>query len=265
MLLSLQMYTVRRLARADLSQTLYQTAQAGYAAIEAARVPLTRSTLTALEQARTEYGLITHSFQLKYKQLADTAVTLPFLQRAGCRVAVVAALPFRFMHADEQRLAGFYKGLNMLGAQYNREGICLAYHHHDFEAVRFGDRRGFDVLDNALDYNLVKLVCDTYWLQKSGYCPQLYILRHAGAVAGVHLRDYGVRGTALLPVPADCSLGEGMLDISAVLQAAQQAGASYCAVEQNSRNPLEDIAKSMNYLIKLQEYNFIKAERKPGV
>ena len=107
MLLSLQLYTVRRAARMNLQRTLQRVAQAGYGAVEVARVPLTPGTLHALQSARQMHNLVAHSFQLKYPQLSDTAHTIPFLQKAGCRVAVVSVLPSPVMHAGEASLVQF--------------------------------------------------------------------------------------------------------------------------------------------------------------
>lgn len=250
MQLSLQLYTLRRKARANLPNALMQASLAGYDAVEAARLPLNNSTMLSLQKAQEKLNLQTFSFQLKYKQIADTSKTITLLQKIGCKVAVVSVLPYQLLNGSSNDFLRFCNKLNLLGAVYQKEGIALAFHHHNFEAMPFGDESGFKLLDKGLDYSAVKLVCDTFWLQKSGFSPQQFIKAHSNAIIGLHLRDYTVKrfGILSLPKAQDCPLGQGNLDFNAIINAAYSVNAAYCAVEQNSDTPIKDIKISADYI-----------------
>ena len=92
-----------------------------------------------------------------------------------------------------------------------------------------------DMLYAATDPKTVKAELDTYWIKKGGADPAPYIRKHKGRVRQIHLKDMD---------PTDGSfteVGAGLIDLPAVFQAAQEAGAQWMIYEQDrcKRPPLE--------------------------
>lgn len=250
---ALQLYTVRRSVKWNLDQALRQAGALGYGWVETWKLPPKRKNADILRAAAAEYRVGHQSAQIAVAAMeADFAAQVNFLHASGCGIAVAAALPLAALRGGEERLKRFCQTLNRLAERFRQEDISLAFHHHHFEFLRFGSRRGIDIL---LEEYSGGFICDTYWAQRGGIAPESLIRRMGKRLVGVHLRDFSLERNGLRLYPADCPAGEGVLDIPAILQAAQQAGALYAAVEQNSRSPWRDAAKSLNYVRKLDVVN----------
>lgn len=245
MKLSVQLYTLRKPARKDLYGTLCAVSAAGYHAVEAARVPFTKASAEVFRRCREESGLEVRSAQIKFHLLRDDFEAMAsWMHQTGCGVAVVSVLPMDVLRGGEDALKRFCGEMNGLGGRYAQEGIRLAFHHHHYEFLKFGDRRGIDILLEGLDPKRVGFVSDTYWAQKAGANPVTLLQKMQGRLAGVHLRDFTTLRRGPFLYSSDCPVGSGLLDMAAILRQAVLSGAGYGAVEQNSRNPLEDIAAS---------------------
>jgi len=252
MKLSVQLYTLRKSAQKDLYGTLRSISDAGYHAVEAARIPFTPESAQVFRRCREEFGLEVRSSQIKFHLLRDDfAAMSSWMHQTLCGVAVVSVLPMDVLRGGEDALKRFCGELNQLGSRYAQEGIRLAYHHHHYEFLQFGDRRGIDIMLEETDAKRLGFVSDTYWAQKAGANPVALLQRMEGRLAGVHLRDFTMLRHGPFLYSSDCPVGSGLLDMAAILRQAVLSGAEYGAVEQNSRHPLEDIAASHAALEKL--------------
>ena len=73
----------------------------------------------------------------------------------------------------------------------------------------------------------------------------------SGRVSGVHLRDYALYRKFIGRNPANYALGDGVIDFNRIVEAAKKAGATYGAIEQNTKHPYSEIAKSVAHLQKI--------------
>lgn len=250
---ALQLYTVRRSVKHDLDKALRRTGALGYGWVETWKLPPKRASAETLRAAAAEYRVGHQSAQIAVAAMeANFASQVDFLHASGCGIAVAAMLPLKTLRSGETGLKRFCESLNRLAERFRREDITLAFHHHHFEFLRFGSRRGIDIL---LEEFSGGFICDTYWAQRGGVAPETLIRRMGKRLVGVHLRDFSLQWKGFRPYPADCPAGEGTLDIPAILRAAKEAGALYAAVEQNSQSPWQDAEKSLNYLKKLDVLN----------
>jgi sugar phosphate isomerase/epimerase len=189
--ISLQLFTVRKYVQKNLYNTMQQIIQIGYKSIEAARIGFDAKSAAAINRARQEFGLSVPSSQIKLTQSGnDFTQTLNFLQAVECGNAVISLLPSHHIFSGEQGLKRFAADMNALAERYRREGIRLAFHHHDFEFLKFGSKRGLDILLENTEPVLVFFVSDTYWAQKGGICPAALIRRLGKRAISIHLRDY---------------------------------------------------------------------------
>lgn len=240
MRLAVQTYTVRRELKADFAGTLRRLRGLGVGAVELARIGFT----TAEARLVVDSGLSVTSLQVKPSTLKkDPFAIAAFAKDVGCPMIVVSVLSKGAIlggAASVKRFAGFLNGLAELFAA---QGLALAFHHHSFEFARVGGRRKFDLLLEHTNPS-VGFVVDTYWTARSWVDPAEWIRGLGPRLAGLHLRDCaeerGIRTD-------DAALGDGIIDFTAVLAAA--AGhATYAAIEQDSRDPFADLAKSIDHL-----------------
>jgi len=247
--ISLQLFTVRKYAQKNLYDTLQKIFQLGYRSIEAARIRFDAKSAAAINRARQDFGLSVLSSQIKFSQLGDDfSQTLSFLHEVECGDAVISMLPLHYIAGGEEGLERFAADMNTLAIKYQNEGIRLAFHHHDFEFLKFGSRRGLDILLEKTDPALVFFVSDTYWAQKGGMCPAALIRRLGKRAISIHLRDYTLLPPFFATKPGDCRIGSGMLDIKEILTACTETGIEFISIEQDSNNPFYDIASSLDYV-----------------
>jgi sugar phosphate isomerase/epimerase len=247
--ISLQLFTVRKYAQKNLYDTLRKIFQLGYSSIEAARIGFDTKSAAVINRARQDFGLSVPSSQIRFTQLGnDFTQTLNFLQAVECGNAVISLLPPHYILSGEHGLKRFAADMNALAERYRREGIRLAFHHHDFEFLKFGSKRGLDILLENTDPALVFFVSDTYWAQKGGMCPAALIRRLGKRAISIHLRDYTLLPPFFAAKPGDCRIGSGMLDINEILTACTESGIEFISIEQDSKNPFCDIVSSLDYV-----------------
>lgn len=148
--------------------------------------------------------------------------------------------------------------LNRAGELCAKAGMHLCYHNHafEFEPVATGGTL-LDVLMQTADPKLVSLELDIMWSQVAGVNPVSIIQKYGKRIALMHLKNVdGITAPQYNEKVARGSfreVGNGVIDIAAVLKAANAAGVKHYFVEQDQTpgDPLESLKQSFEYLKKL--------------
>lgn len=148
--------------------------------------------------------------------------------------------------------------LNRAGETCRKSGLQLCYHNHafEFEPVKEGGTL-LDVLMKTADPKLVSLELDIMWSQVAGVDPVSVLNRYGKRVALMHLKnvsaDTGKRYNEQVPRTAFREVGNGVIDVAAVLKAADKAGVKHYFVEQDQTpgDPIASLRQSYEYLSKL--------------
>jgi sugar phosphate isomerase/epimerase len=147
--------------------------------------------------------------------------------------------------------------LNKAGEFCNKAGLQLCYHNHAFEFEKSGEGTLLDILMKATDPKLVSLELDIMWSQVAGVNPVDVLKSYGKRVALMHLKnvapDVPQRYNEQVPRTAFRDVGNGVIDIPAVLKAAQSAGVKHYFVEQDQTPgaPIDSLRQSYEYLHKL--------------
>jgi sugar phosphate isomerase/epimerase len=219
-----QLYTVRDACRDDLLATLGAVSEMGYPAVEGfwslfGLQPATvRRTLDSL-------GLVMPSAHVDLETLEqrlDRAVE--FWGELGCHTLVCPWVNEETRAGDGawQRLGD---RLDRIGDRLAARGLRFAYHNHDFELASGEDRLQV-LLERSSAANL-GLELDVFWAAHAGVDPAAYLRANGERVRLVHLKDG--RHTPLLLTP----LGDGEIDLEAVIAAAREIGVEALYVEQD--------------------------------
>lgn len=149
-----------------------------------------------------------------------------------------------------------------VAASAREHGLRPAFHPHAGSYVEFGDEIDRLMADTTLD-----LCLDTGHAAYAGLRPQELVERHGARIAHLHLKD--VDGTVLdraRRAPLDfwtaiaagifCPLGEGVVDLAAVLAALEAwRYGGYATIEQDRvagrGDPLDDLARSLAVIARL--------------
>ena len=175
----------------------------------------------------------------------------------GCRRVGLGMMPLEAF-VDEKKCTELIAQLERSAKRLKESGATLFCHNHHFEFYRFGQKTVFDLLlEDAPD---VHFTADVYWLQFGGVNVVEFFKKLAGRVECVHLKDYCIARKnfeKIVLAPAFAPVGDGSLNIPAIVRAARAAGAEEFYVEQDDAcdypDPFEQVGRSVRYLNTLRE------------
>jgi sugar phosphate isomerase/epimerase len=237
-LLGLQLYTVRH-ADLPLGELLREVAAAGYAGVET--VGTQGVAPEALRAALAESGLALASAHVPLADLRRDPDAVAATHRTlGTPMLVVPWLAPEDRPTDLPGWTGLGSELDALGERLADAGLRLAYHHHDFELVRHGGRDGLTALLDAVAPERLSVELDSGWLLAVGEDPLAWLARWGSRVARLHLKDLSPGGT-----PPWVDVGDGVLDVGAVLRTASENGVAWALVEHDApADPLATARRS---------------------
>lgn len=147
--------------------------------------------------------------------------------------------------------------LNHSGETCKGMGLHLCYHNHAFEFEPAGGTTLLEILMKNTDPKLVSLELDIMWAQVAGVNPVSVLQQYPERIPLMHLKNVaegtGQRFNEGVPKTAFSEVGNGMINVPAVLKAAETAGVKHYFVEQDQTpgDPLVSLRASYEYLHKL--------------
>jgi sugar phosphate isomerase/epimerase len=252
-----QLYTLRSVLPEKPLETLKALEQMGYQEVEAVANGLDKI-WPSLQQTSLKPVSIHIDTALFTRTPEKLPAALEDAKNKGFRYAVCPYIaPADRGGADVIRKLG--DTLNKAGEFCNKAGLRLCYHNHAFEFEPAGsDGTLLDILMKTAEPKLVSLELDIMWSQVAGVSPVEVLKRYGKRVALMHLKnvaqDVPQRFNEQVPRSAFREVGNGSIDIPAVLKAAQSAGVQHYFVEQDQTPgaPLDSLRQSYEYLRTLE-------------
>ncbi|MCC7377396.1 MAG: sugar phosphate isomerase/epimerase [Verrucomicrobiales bacterium] len=257
--IGLQLYTVRNELKADTAGTIKALAKAGYKQAEMFGFPDCDPVIAACKES----GLALNSTHFQWDTVvspkddsySDFQRILEKANKTGLKHLVIPYL------TDDQRknLDDFKKiaaHANKAAVLAKKAGIQLSYHNHAFEfQPREGGRTGFEIFMKEFGTEL-HFELDVFWVKVGGVEPVPLMRKLAGRVSQVHLKDLkdGLKLPEFGSVPNDAfqELGDGVIPMEPIIEAAKAIGVKHCHVEQDqSPNPMDSVRQSLAYLKRL--------------
>jgi len=227
----IQLFTVRQLMQQDVAGTLRLLAGLGYQGVEFAG--LFTQPATAVARWLAEYGLSAPAGHvLLQPMLTETDRVLEEALALGHRYLV---MPYLFDHERNEGLRSYRQlaeQLNRLGERCQAVGLQLAYHNHDFEFAIIDNTTPYEILLTQTDAKLVKMEIDLYWAAKMQVDVPALFSRYPGRFPLWHIKDMAADGDF-------ADVGSGIIDFTAVVQAAGIAGLQHAFVERDSTDNLD--------------------------
>jgi len=238
---SVQLYSVRGDARRDLRGLITKLARMGFTGVEL-EDDLYGQRPEVFRRIVEDAGMVISGVHVgllgsdRPEQLLDRAL------RLGTRDLVVPLIS----HRDFTRPDGVERAADGLNRALGLAQACdlrLGYHNHHWEFQRSGGASFLDQLFARLDANVFAEV-DVYWARVGGADPAAVIRQLGPRVRFVHLKD----GPATSVEAPMCALGEGRIDLPAVLAAAQAAEWHVVEIDHTRGDMLEALRRSLAYL-----------------
>lgn len=257
--IGLQLYTLRNQIGQDPVATLKAVADAGYKQVEPYGFPHANPMI----EAAKDFGLAVNSTHFAWESVTNPSKdgVPPFssiIEQAKKTGLTHLVVPY--LHDHERGDLDAYKRLaencNKAAAEAKTAGIQLSYHNHSFEfEPQKGGKSGYDVLIDEFSPEM-QFELDVFWVVVGGKNPAKLIKSLKGRISQLHLKD--LKKGLDLPIYGSVSmdafkeLGNGMIDMEPIIEAAEYAGVEHCHVEQDqSPDPLASVQQSIKHLATL--------------
>lgn len=250
--LGVQLYTVRNTITKNPEADLKAIQDMGYKEIEAVYATLDQIG-PALKQTKLE-PISVH---------VDTAIFMEGGSKLDEAIAKCKAFGFQYIvvpyipPAQRGGVETFKKlaaTMNSAGEKAKAAGLTLAYHNHAFEFEPQGGTTGLDILMKETHKGIVNLELDIFWASVAGHDPVSILRKYSGRIPLLHLKDKasGIATQYNEKVPKETfkEIGNGSIDIPAVLAAAKKENVHHYFVEQDQTpgDPLDSLRQSYKYL-----------------
>jgi len=236
--ISLQLYSIRDLTKADFAGAVAQVAAIGYSAVELAGYGNLdpKGAKAALDAS----GLKVSGMHVGIKALKEQFDKV--VEDAGIVGAKDVICPS--WPADEytsrQAMERIGAELGAVGSRLRAAGLRFSFHNHGAEFKLLEGRPAMDWLLAAAEPRNLLAELDVYWAQFAGYSPAKFIREQGSRIAILHLKD-------------EKELGLGPVDFGEVFSAADSVGVvEWYVVEQEAYNhaPIKSVALCFEQLKK---------------
>lgn len=249
--IGLQTFTIRSSLKTknDIEESLCYYADKGIKKFELSRIKFDRDELEILKKLKREQGIKYSACQITLgKILKHFTFLMEFCNELNIQYLEVSVIPTKNFLKKRKGIEGLSRDLNELGKRTKKYGVSLLYHHHNYELIKFDNQLSLDVLLDNTDAEYVNIVCDTYWIARSGYNPSQFISDRINRIKGVHLRDnlfYYNMGKFKC---SDTVIGEGTIDFKSIVELDAKGHIDFYSIEQDSKNPREDVITSYKHI-----------------
>jgi sugar phosphate isomerase/epimerase len=250
--IGLQLYSLRHLfEKGDVAGTLAMVRGWGFTEVEAAGTyKLPAAEFVTLSK---KAGLRIISTGADFATLEkDPGLAVKDAQALGAVQVMCAWIPHqgRFSRADvDKALPVFAK----TGRAMRDAGLRFLYHLHGYEFQPGPDGTLFDALAKGTEPGVVDFQMDVFWVFHGGANPTDLFAQYPGRFPSTHLKDIR-KGTKVCEhtgdAPDDTSvpLGDGMIDILGIIEAANKQGVKYHFIEDEHPQAERQIPRSLAYL-----------------
>ncbi len=207
-----------------------------------------------LRRLLDERGMTCSSYGVAYGDLVEktdeVGQTAKTLGASYVRVAWIPHDSTGFKEAVALKAASdFNTAGRLLKEKY---GVLFCYHNHGYEFAAYGKGTYFDLLAAKTDPRYVGFEMDILWVYFPGKDPVELLKKYPKRFYLMHLKDLKP-GIARSPVGGtsgdnNVPLGQGQLDMPAILKTAQQVGVKKYYIEDESDRSFQQVPQSLAFI-----------------
>lgn len=257
-------------------QTMKKISELGYHAVEVSQIPMTNENVGELKRASKDFDIKIAALSAPLEPMLpgapgetlddDFDKIVSDCKELDCNFLRIGMLPLTVM-GDKEKIMDFISKAEVMADRLAAHGIELYYHTHHIEFQRYDGEYLLDLIkDNT---NRLGFELDVHWIQRAGVNPVEFIKKYKDRISLLHLKDYRIgsldvtdedlkdmgkffgKFTNLIEF---AEVGEGNLDMTAIIEAGLESGAQYFLVEQDDtygKDPFDCLELSANNLRKL--------------
>lgn len=260
--------------------TFKRLSDRGFHYVELSQVPMDSESVKEMARAGKEFDIevAAISGNIEPNSPNQEALATHFdkfisdCEKLDCKYIRIGMLPFRYLESEDKILE-FCQKSEKAARELQSYGICLYYHNHHIEFQKFNGKTILDIIkDNAPSMGLE---LDVHWIQKGGKNPVDVINQNKGRIDLLHLKDYRIKNAPselfdiedgdFGPYFKSCfefaEVGEGNLDMKAIIEAGLAMGTKYLIIEQDDtygKDPFESLTISADNLKRMGYQDLFK-------
>jgi sugar phosphate isomerase/epimerase len=208
-----------------------------------------------------ERGISIPSFGAGYEQLARGKQSIDsIISRAkifGAKYVMCSWIPHKdgVLTIDDAKKA--VNDFNAAGKLLKQGGITLCYHAHGYEFQPYEDGTLLDYIFKNTKPEYVSFEMDIFWIWFGGGDPVSLLKKYGNRWKLMHLKDMK-KGTpkdltGSTSGDSNVPLGQGELDIPAIIREANKVGIKHFFIEDESDRIITQVPQSVIYLKSLRE------------
>jgi sugar phosphate isomerase/epimerase len=238
--IGLQIYTLRDIVKEGYDEIFKKVAEIGYKGIEMTYSPDDGDKVAELLK---KHGLVCTGAHISIDELSNNPERAAgFLDKLGSRHMIIPWIDGKRIETEEKTIETA-KIMEEGAKRALSHGYVLSFHNHTIEFARkFGDRTVMDIFyDEAPS---LKFEIDCGWAYAAGADVVATVNKFGRRLSFIHIKDVDENNT-----PTE--VGNGKVDMKAVLEAAAKYGVEWGVVEQDNcvnHKPLDAVKISFDYL-----------------
>lgn len=254
-------------------ETMRQLAKQGFRAVEVSQIPMTAENVAALKQASEDFDIKIAALSAAVEPMIpnmpgetleqDFDKIVADCKTLKCTYLRVGMLPLAAMRSKESVLA-FIEKAEQFAKRLATEGIHFYYHNHHLEFQKFDGEYLLHIIRDHTE--VLGFELDVHWIHRGGLDPVEVIEAFNGRVGLIHLKDYRIGKMdeshlesfnlatffpAFFNTIEFAELGQGSLNLRAIIEAGKKSGTEYLLIEQDDvygRDPFICLEESANHL-----------------
>lgn len=274
--IGVQMMMLRnKIEELGIRETFKKVKELGFSTVELSQVPMTPENVSEIAKCLEEFDMkvCANSAALKammpgmkMENLQDDFDKIVADNKAlNCKYVRIGMISFDCL-GNKDKIIEYTKELNEMGRRLKEEGIDLYYHNHHMEFAKYDGKYLLDIMAEESDPEFLGFELDVHWLQRAGVNPLEWIKKLEGRTGIIHIKDYRIAQTidmsggmegimrAMADVVQFAEIGEGNLDMKAIIDLAGETGVEHIFIEQDDtygRDPFESLEISARNLREL--------------
>ncbi|MFD2569513.1 sugar phosphate isomerase/epimerase family protein [Spirosoma soli] len=254
--LGVQSYTYRNHFPKDVVATLDLIKSLGFTEMEGG-VPRGMS-VEEFKKLLDERGIKLTSTGGGYEQVVkDPEEVAKRAKALGASYVMVAWIPHEKSNFSLENAKKAVEDFNRVGKVMKENGLTFCYHNHGYEFQPYQDGTLFDYIVKNTNPEYVSFEMDILWATHGGADPVKLLNKYGSRWKLMHLKDLkkGIKGdlSGGTPPENDVVLGEGQIDMPAVLKTAKKVGIQHYYIEDESNKEDTQVPQSIAYLKNLKE------------
>lgn len=257
-------------------ETMRKLNELGYHCVEVSQIPMTEENVSELKRACVDFDIkiaaLSAAVEPMFPGMEGETLTSDFYKivsdckTLNCNFLRIGMLPLSLM-GDKDKIMKFIERAEEFAVRLAEQGIELYYHNHHIEFEKYDGEYLLDIMKNSTSKLGFEL--DVHWIQRGGENPIEFVKKYSGRVSLLHLKDYRIGPMDLTnldfkdmtqfmqrftDVVQFAEIGEGSLDMKAIIEAGLESGSQYFLIEQDNqygRDPFDCLKTSGDNLRKL--------------